>query len=260
MGWFDCRGRGLGISLFTTAFRTALGPTQPPIQWVPKALTVEVKWPGREVDYSPVWCRDQRMSGAIPLLPQYVFMVWCLVKHSDNFIHRRERGPTGSHLKRRSKGLVLPLLGASAAQPGPSGRQMALLAYWRSDLVAMGLIMQLDFSWRGVERFGPYLSYTSREDRITGQGHGFLSLHHFRPALGAPPASCQWLNGGVLLESKAAGAWIWGSGGTAPLPHTSSWRGTSLSTGTSRDCIKHKHKLLWLWWRTFAFHKSCPCT
>jgi len=25
------------------------------------------------------------MSGAIPPLPQYTFMVWCLVKHRDNF-------------------------------------------------------------------------------------------------------------------------------------------------------------------------------
>jgi hypothetical protein len=25
------------------------------------------------------------MRGAIPLLPQYVFMAWCLVKHRDNF-------------------------------------------------------------------------------------------------------------------------------------------------------------------------------
>jgi hypothetical protein len=25
------------------------------------------------------------MSGAIPLLPQQVFMAWCLVKHGDNF-------------------------------------------------------------------------------------------------------------------------------------------------------------------------------
>jgi hypothetical protein len=25
------------------------------------------------------------MSGAIPPLPQYVFMAWCLVKHGDNF-------------------------------------------------------------------------------------------------------------------------------------------------------------------------------
>jgi hypothetical protein len=25
------------------------------------------------------------MRGAIPSLPQYAFMVWCLVKHRDNF-------------------------------------------------------------------------------------------------------------------------------------------------------------------------------
>jgi hypothetical protein len=49
---FDSR-RGLGIFLFTTASRTALGPTQPPIQWVPGALSLGVKWPGREADHSP---------------------------------------------------------------------------------------------------------------------------------------------------------------------------------------------------------------
>jgi hypothetical protein len=26
-----------------------------------------------------------RMCGAIPPLPQYNFMVWCLIKHRDNF-------------------------------------------------------------------------------------------------------------------------------------------------------------------------------
>jgi hypothetical protein len=45
--------RGLGIFLFTTASRTALGPTQSPIQWVPGALSLWVKRPEREADQSP---------------------------------------------------------------------------------------------------------------------------------------------------------------------------------------------------------------
>jgi hypothetical protein len=45
--------RGLGIFLFTTASRTALGPTQPPIQLVPGALSLGVKRPGREADHLP---------------------------------------------------------------------------------------------------------------------------------------------------------------------------------------------------------------
>jgi hypothetical protein len=44
--------RGLGIFLFTTAFRTALEPTKPPIQWVPGVLSLGVKQPGREADNS----------------------------------------------------------------------------------------------------------------------------------------------------------------------------------------------------------------
>jgi hypothetical protein len=49
---FDSR-RGLGIFLFTTVSRTALGPTQPPIQWVPGALSLGVKRPGRVADHAP---------------------------------------------------------------------------------------------------------------------------------------------------------------------------------------------------------------
>jgi hypothetical protein len=45
--------RGLWIFLFTTASRTALGPTQPPIQWVPGALSLGIKRPGCEADHSP---------------------------------------------------------------------------------------------------------------------------------------------------------------------------------------------------------------
>jgi hypothetical protein len=45
--------RGLEIFLFTTASRTGLRPTQPPIQWVPGAPSLGVKRPGRGADHSP---------------------------------------------------------------------------------------------------------------------------------------------------------------------------------------------------------------
>jgi hypothetical protein len=43
---------GVGIFLLTTASRSALRPTQPLIQWVPGALSLGVKQPGREADHS----------------------------------------------------------------------------------------------------------------------------------------------------------------------------------------------------------------
>jgi hypothetical protein len=44
-GWpgFDPQ-QGQEIFLFSTAFRPALGPTHPPIQWVLGELSMEVKW------------------------------------------------------------------------------------------------------------------------------------------------------------------------------------------------------------------------
>jgi hypothetical protein len=77
---FDSR-RGLGIFLFTTASRTALRTTQPPIQRVLGALSLGVKRPGREADHSPPSVEEvKELSRTIPPLPQYVFMAWCSVK------------------------------------------------------------------------------------------------------------------------------------------------------------------------------------
>jgi hypothetical protein len=56
-GQSDNRGSisdgGLGIFLFDAISVAALGPTQPPIQWVPGALSLGVKRPVREADHSP---------------------------------------------------------------------------------------------------------------------------------------------------------------------------------------------------------------
>jgi hypothetical protein len=59
---FESR-QGLGISLFTTASRPALGATQPPIEWVLGALSLRVK---RTTHLHLV--PRSRMRGAIPPL------------------------------------------------------------------------------------------------------------------------------------------------------------------------------------------------
>jgi hypothetical protein len=43
----------LGIFLLTPASRPALGPSQPPIQWVPGIFSLVIKRPGGEADRSP---------------------------------------------------------------------------------------------------------------------------------------------------------------------------------------------------------------
>jgi hypothetical protein len=51
IGGFESQ-QGLGIFLSTTASRSALGPIQPPTQWVLGALSLGEKRPGRETDHS----------------------------------------------------------------------------------------------------------------------------------------------------------------------------------------------------------------
>jgi hypothetical protein len=82
---FDPR-RGLGISLFTTASRTVLGPTQPPIQWVPVALFLGVKRSERVADHSPP--SSAEVKGWVELyLHSNNTPSWhgAQLKHRDNF-------------------------------------------------------------------------------------------------------------------------------------------------------------------------------
>jgi hypothetical protein len=57
------------ICLFSAASRLALGRTQPPIQWVPGALSPGVKWQGYEADHSRPSSAKVKNGGAMPPLP-----------------------------------------------------------------------------------------------------------------------------------------------------------------------------------------------
>jgi hypothetical protein len=70
---FDSR-RGLGIFLFT-AFRPVLGPTQPPVQWIPGTFSPDVKRPKREADHSSPFSAEVKNAWRYTSTPKYIFHV-----------------------------------------------------------------------------------------------------------------------------------------------------------------------------------------
>jgi hypothetical protein len=74
----DDRGVGFRIPvaarIFSTSSRPVLGPTQPPIQWVPGALSPGVKRQGHEADHSPPTSAEVKkmwLYTAIPHTPSW---------------------------------------------------------------------------------------------------------------------------------------------------------------------------------------------
>jgi hypothetical protein len=68
-------GRGWEF-LLTTASRPALVPTQPPIQWVPVALSSNTQRLGREADHSPPCSAEVKNAWGYTSTPQYALMAW----------------------------------------------------------------------------------------------------------------------------------------------------------------------------------------
>jgi hypothetical protein len=67
------------IFVFCTSPRPALGPTQPPVQWVPGALSSRVNLPGREADHSPPTSAEVKNTWIYTSTPSRVFMAWRLI-------------------------------------------------------------------------------------------------------------------------------------------------------------------------------------
>jgi hypothetical protein len=80
---YELDDRGVGIPsasrvknfLLSTSSRTALGSTQPPIHWVPVALSPGVKRAGCEADHSPLASAEVKKMWIYTSIPPYAFMV-----------------------------------------------------------------------------------------------------------------------------------------------------------------------------------------
>jgi hypothetical protein len=66
---FDSRQKKKCLFLHPTAFIPGMRPTQPPIEWIPRAPSPEVKQPKCEADHSPPHRAEVKNCGAIPPLP-----------------------------------------------------------------------------------------------------------------------------------------------------------------------------------------------
>jgi hypothetical protein len=60
---------------FSISTRSALGSTQPPIQWVLGALLQGLKQQGHDVDHSPPTSTEVKETWIITSTPPYAFMV-----------------------------------------------------------------------------------------------------------------------------------------------------------------------------------------
>jgi hypothetical protein len=70
----------VGWRIFSALLRRVLGPTQPPIQWLPGG----VKQLGHEADCSPPASADVKKMWICISTPPYAFMAWCLTQGQLN--------------------------------------------------------------------------------------------------------------------------------------------------------------------------------
>jgi hypothetical protein len=134
-----------------------LEPTQPPIQWVPGALSLEVKRPGCEADHSAPSNAEVNNEWSYTSISQYVSMAWCsvestrillnnfkllnvLCKRANQELHFHAHS-LGTHIK------IMRLISKQSAQKPP----MHWGRFYKPEFVSLPLrhIISLN-SWKGV--------------------------------------------------------------------------------------------------------------
>jgi hypothetical protein len=71
-----------------------MGPTRPPIQWVPGTLYLGVKRQECGADQSPPSSTEVKNAWSYTLFPQYAFMAWRSVKVQEQLyltLHKKEQ-------------------------------------------------------------------------------------------------------------------------------------------------------------------------
>jgi hypothetical protein len=115
--------------------------TQPRIQWVPGALSLGVKRPGREAHQLPPSSSEFKNAWSYISTSQYVFLAWCLVKHRNNF--------TFTFYKQKGKKVKMKLsLGCILTE------NHAMKAYWGVE-VQLHPFFDLGNRWRWLMSFTP---------------------------------------------------------------------------------------------------------
>jgi hypothetical protein len=63
--------------------KNLIGSTQPPMQWLPEALSLKVKQPELEADHSPPSGAEIEDAWTYASISPYSFTVWYLVRHRN---------------------------------------------------------------------------------------------------------------------------------------------------------------------------------
>jgi hypothetical protein len=94
----------VGSRIFSTMSRPALGSTQPPFEWVPGALSPEVKRQGREADHSTPASAEVRKMWIYTSTPPYAFMAYCLISYAKGQLYLfTENFTVTTHIKARTE-------------------------------------------------------------------------------------------------------------------------------------------------------------